>query len=79
MALLAGRHRTSTPKQPGRPAPAALAAPLVELICLACGALLPGSLANGGALRCQDCRSADAALDGNLVALQRSLAGGGTA
>jgi hypothetical protein len=75
MALLARRDGASTPRQLKD---GARAAPVAELICLACGLFLSGSLSNGGALRCHDCRSADAPLDGTLLALQRSLAGGGT-
>jgi hypothetical protein len=70
MALLARRDRASTPRHPEKRRPAA---PAAELICLACGTFLAASLANAGALRCHDCRSADAQLDGTLLALQRSL------
>jgi hypothetical protein len=70
MALLARRDRASMPRLLEKLAPAVLAP---ELICLACGTFLAGSLANAGALRCHDCRSADAPLDGTLLALQRSL------
>jgi hypothetical protein len=47
----------------------------VALICLACGTTLTGSLANGGALRCHDCRAADVPLDDALFELQRLLSG----
>jgi hypothetical protein len=50
-----------------------LAGATAELICLACGTTLTGSLANGGAIRCHDCRAADSPVDATLLGLQRSL------
>jgi hypothetical protein len=68
-ALRVRRSRASVVR-PHRenPPPAASA-----LICLACGTTLTGSLANGGALRCHDCRAADVPLDDALFGLQRLL------
>jgi hypothetical protein len=71
-ALRVGRSRAPAVRVPRPDTPLAVR---VALICLACGTTLTGALANGGALRCHDCRAADVPLDDALFELQRLLSG----